>query len=61
MALYNFVMGKMDKVQTSKYGPKNPFQKVFYFIDDINMASSDVFDTQSAVELLKQIVDYKAT
>lgn len=29
MALYNFFMAKMDKVQTNKYGPKNPYQKIF--------------------------------
>jgi len=49
----------MEKKQTNKFGPKE--KKIFYFIDDLNMAFADVYETQSAIELLKQIVDYKAT
>lgn len=48
-------MGRMEKKQTNKFGPKE--KKIFYFIDDLNMAFADVYETQSAIELLKQIVD----
>jgi len=54
-------MGKMDKKHSIQYGPKNPFGKIIYFIDDLNMAFADHYGTQSAIELLKQIVDYKNT
>lgn len=59
--LFNFIMGKMDKKHSVQYGPKNPFNKIIYFIDDLNMAFADHYGTQSAIELLKQIVDYKNT
>lgn len=59
--LFNFIMGKMDKKHSIQYGPKNPFGKIIYFIDDLNMAFADHYGTQSAIELLKQIVDYKNT
>lgn len=34
-------MGKMDKKHSIQYGPKNPFGKIIYFIDDLNMAFAD--------------------
>ena len=54
-------MGKMDKKHSIQYGPKNPFGKIIYFIDDLNMAFADHYGTQSAIELLKQLVDCKNT
>ena len=54
-------MGKMDKKHSIQYGPKNPFGKIIYIIADLNMALADHYGTQSAIELLKQIVDYKNT
>jgi len=41
MALYNFLMGKMEKIMNGKFGPKGGLSKIFYFIDDINMAFAD--------------------
>ncbi|MCQ2815633.1 MAG: AAA family ATPase [archaeon] len=41
-----------------QFGPEYNHKKIF-FLDDLNMPQLDIFGTQSHVELLRQIIDYK--
>jgi len=36
-----------------------PPRRLVYFLDDLNMPFVDKYDTQSAIELARQMVDYK--
>ncbi len=40
-----------------RYGPPGS-RRLIYFVDDMNMPFVDKYDTQSAIELLRQMVDY---
>ena len=45
--------------QGNRYGPKKGGKvKLIYFIDDLNMPQLDPYDTQSAIALLRQHIDY---
>lgn len=39
--------------------PFLPAPRLVYFIDDMNMPFVDKYDTQSAIELVRQMVDYR--
>ena len=41
-----------------RFGPPGS-KRLIYFIDDANMPLVDKYDTQSAIELIRQAVDYK--
>ena len=53
------IESKLEKRQNKNYGPIGGKKSLIIFIDDLNMPSQDLFGTQSAIELLKQWVDYK--
>ncbi len=40
-----------------RFGPPGT-KKLIYFVDDANMSCVDKYDTQSAIELLRQSIDY---
>ena len=40
-----------------RYGPPGS-RRMVYFVDDMNMPFVDKYDTQSAIELLRQMIDY---
>jgi dynein heavy chain len=40
-----------------RFGPPGS-KKLIYFIDDMNMSFVDKYDTQSAIELARQSIDY---
>jgi len=40
-----------------RYGPSGG-RRLVYFVDDMNMPFVDKYDTQSAIELLRQMIDY---
>lgn len=40
-----------------RFGPPGS-KRLIYFVDDLNMPAVDKYDTQSAIELLRQSVDY---
>jgi len=45
--------------QGNKYGPKKGSKiKLIYFIDDLNMPQLDPYETQNAIALLRQHIDY---
>ena len=41
-----------------RFGPPGS-KRLIYFVDDMNMPFVDKYDTQSAIELLRQSLDYK--
>jgi dynein heavy chain len=41
-----------------RFGPPGG-KRLVYFVDDINMPFVDKYDTQSAIELLRQSLDYR--
>ena len=48
----------LEKKSGVRYGPPGS-RKLVYFIDDMNMPFVDKYDTQSAIELARQMVDYR--
>ena len=42
----------------TRYGPPGT-KRLIYFADDCNMPLVDKYDTQSAIELIRQAVDYQ--
>ena len=42
----------------TKYGPPGT-RRLVYFVDDINMPLVDKYDTQAAIELMRQHIDQK--
>ena len=41
-----------------RYGPPGG-KRLVYFVDDMNMALMDKYDTQSAIEIMRQSIDYR--
>ena len=41
-----------------RFGPPGA-KRLVYFVDDMNMPFVDKYDTQSAIELIRQSVDYR--
>lgn len=48
----------LEKKSGVRYGPPGS-RRMVYFIDDMNMPFVDKYDTQSAIELARQFVDYR--
>jgi dynein heavy chain len=48
----------LEKKSGVRYGPPGA-RRLVYFLDDLNMPFVDKYDTQSAIELARQMVDYK--
>ncbi len=46
-----------SSVPGMRFGPPGS-KRLIYFIDDMNMPYVDQYDTQSAVELVRQSIDY---
>ena len=49
--------GPLERKAGARYGPPGT-RRLVYFVDDLNMPGKDKYDTQSALELLRQSVDY---
>lgn len=47
----------LEKKSGVRYGPPGS-RRLVYFVDDMNMPFVDKYDTQSAIELLRQMIDY---
>ncbi|KAL4513647.1 hypothetical protein Ndes2526A_g04979 [Nannochloris sp. 'desiccata'] len=56
--LQNALEAPLERKIGTRYGPPGT-KKLIYFIDDANMPSKDKYDTQSALELLRQAIDSK--
>ena len=50
--------GPLEKKSGVRFGPIGN-KRLVYFIDDMNMPFVDKYDTQSAIELVRQSVDYQ--
>ena len=47
----------LEKKSGMRFGPPGS-RRLIYFIDDMNMPNKDKYDTQSAIEIIRQYVDY---
>ena len=47
----------LEKKSGMRFGPPGA-KSLVYFIDDMNMPNKDKYDTQSAIEIVRQYVDY---
>ncbi|MEW5311809.1 MAG: hypothetical protein WDW38_003494 [Sanguina aurantia] len=56
-ALQPILEQPLEKKSGVRYGPPGS-RRLVYFVDDMNMPFVDKYDTQSAIELLRQMVDY---
>lgn len=48
----------LEKKSGVRFGPPGS-KRMVYFLDDLNMPFVDKYDTQSAIELARQSIDYK--
>ena len=58
LAFQEILESKLTIRFANKYGPNGNF-KLIYFLDDLNMPALDIYGTQSHIELLRQVIDYK--
>ena len=56
--LQETIQGKIVKRVGSNFGPPGKAKMVF-FIDDFNLPEVDIYDTQSAIALMRQVMEYK--
>ena len=56
-SLQSILEQPLEKKTGSMFGPPGT-KRLIYFVDDINMPTPDKYGTQSAIELLRQQVDY---
>jgi len=47
----------LEKKSGTRFGPVGS-KRLIYFVDDMNMPKVDKYDTQSAIEIVRQYVDY---
>ena len=47
----------LEKKSGTRFGPVGS-KRLIYFVDDMNMPKKDKYDTQSAIEIVRQYVDY---
>ncbi|KAK9843805.1 hypothetical protein WJX81_007069 [Elliptochloris bilobata] len=57
-ALQTILEQSLEKKSGVRFGPPGS-KRLVYFVDDMNMPFVDKYDTQSAIELLRQSLDYK--
>jgi hypothetical protein len=48
----------LDKRSGSTYGPAGAHSRILFFLDDLNLPEVDKYNTQSAIALLRQHIDY---
>ena len=51
------IISDMHYFSGFRFGPKGG-KRLIYFVDDMNMPHKDKYETQSAIELLRQLLDY---
>jgi dynein heavy chain len=56
--LQETLQGKIIKRVGSNYGPPGK-TKMIFFVDDFNLPEVDIYDTQSAIALMRQVMEYK--
>ena len=48
----------LEKRSGTTYGPAGGFSHILFFLDDLNLPEVDKYNTQSAIALLRQHIDY---
>ena len=48
---------KLEKHKKGVYGPKNPSNRLLFFVDDLNMPIKEKYGAQPPLEMLRQIID----
>lgn len=56
--LQNTMFLPLEKKTGTNYGPPGN-KRLIYFVDDLNLPEVDVYDTQSAIALLRQKMEYR--
>lgn len=56
-SLQSVLEAPLEKKAGMRFGPPGS-KKLIYFVDDMSLPNVDKYDTQSAVELLRQSIDY---
>lgn len=56
-SLQSILEALLEKKAGMRFGPPGT-KRLVYFVDDLNMPQVDKYDTQSAIELLRQSIDY---
>ncbi|OQR84958.1 dynein heavy chain [Achlya hypogyna] len=57
--LQSILESKLTKRMGSTYGPTAAGSQWIYFLDDLNLPMVDAYNTQSALALLRQLIDYE--
>lgn len=55
--LQSSMTANLQKKSGSNYGPPGSSKMVF-FVDDLNLPALDAYNTQSAIALIRQHIDY---
>ena len=48
----------LEKKTGTTFGPQGVNTKLIYFLDDLNLPEVDVYNTQSAIAIARQHIDY---
>ena len=56
-ALQSSLTASLQKKSGSNFGPPGS-SKMIFFIDDMNLPALDAYNTQSAIALIRQHIDY---
>ena len=57
-ALQDTITSNIVKRVGSNFGPAGKAKMVF-FVDDFNLPEVDIYDTQSAIALMRQVIEYQ--
>lgn len=55
--LQSSMQSSLQKKSGSNYGPPAS-SKMIFFVDDLNLPALDAYNTQSAIALIRQHIDY---
>jgi dynein heavy chain len=55
---FDTMSAPLEKKTGTNYGPPGN-KRIIYFIDDVNLPELDKYNTQSAIELVRQILEYE--
>lgn len=56
-SVQQYCESKLEKHKKGVYGPKNPSNRLLFFVDDLNMPVKEKYGAQPPLEMLRQIID----
>lgn len=56
-SIQQYCESKLEKHKKGVYGPKNPSNRLLFFVDDLNMPVKEKYGAQPPLEMLRQIID----